>query len=108
MSQHAGHCIGKYLLHICRYTSLVVDEIKQVMLAHTDAGIRGDRRITFDQWAQLFEWISTRLDLSTPEKLNQRMGSYISFKLDDAGRTPLQVWIVCVAATCTTCMQKNT
>lgn len=69
----------------------MVDEVKQVLLAHTDAGIRGDRQITFDQWAQLFEWISSRLDVSTPEKLHRRMGSYIGVKLDDAGRAPLQV-----------------
>lgn len=76
-----------------------MDEVKQVMLTHTDAGIRGDRQITFDQWAQLFEWISSRLDLSTPEKVNRRMGSYINIKLDDAGRAPLQVlfwWVISV------------
>eukprot|EP00892_Ulva_mutabilis_P007816 jgi/Ulvmu1/5406/UM022_0201.1 len=90
----AGACpiyhICAMLRHTFGYSSLIVDEIKQVMLAHTDAGIRGDRLITFDQWAQLFEWISSTLDLSTPEKLNRRMGSYISVKPDDAGRTPLQ------------------
>lgn len=79
---------------MCRYSSVVVNEVKQVLLAHTDAGIRGDRQITFDQWAQLFEWISSRLDVSTPEKLHRRMGSYIGFNLDDAGRAPLQVLFV--------------
>lgn len=75
----------------CRYSSIVVEDVKQVLLTHTDAGIRGDRQITFDQWAQLFEWISNRLDLSTPEKLKRRMGSYIGMNLGDHGRTPLQV-----------------
>lgn len=70
--------------------------MKQGLLSHT-VGMRaatGERVVTFDQWAQLFHWIGSRLDIHDTDKLHQRMGAHIGCKELDECRAPLQVWPV--------------
>lgn len=79
----------------CRYDAAVVEDVKQGLLSHT-VGMRaatGERVVTFDQWAQLFHWIGSRLDIHDAEKLQKRMGAHIGCKELDECRAPLQVRI---------------
>ena len=80
-------------LECCRYDAAVVEDVKQGLLSHTVGmhSASGERVVTFDQWAQLFHWIGSRLDIQDAEKLQQRMGSHIACKELDECRAPLQV-----------------
>lgn len=86
-------CTGMNGTCLCRYDAVVVEEVKQGLLSHT-VGMRatsGERVVTFDQWAQLFHWIGSRLDIHDTDKLQQRMGAHIGCKELDECRAPLQV-----------------
>lgn len=51
-------------------------ELRKGLLSHTVVVRRvgGDRVITFDQWAQLFDWVGHHLDIHDPLQLKRRLG----------------------------------
>ena len=65
-----------YTTCCCSFSDVAVEEVRQGLLAHSvivrDSA--GERIITFDQWAQLFDWVSHRLDIADDQVLQRRLG----------------------------------
>ena len=64
------------LLASCRYGAEIVQDLRHGLLSHTVVVRRagGERLVTFDQWAQLFDWVGHHLDIHEPAQLKLRLG----------------------------------
>jgi hypothetical protein len=93
----------------CSYEDEVVSQVRHVLLVHTVIvrNSTGQRVVTFDQWAQLYDYISRRLGIVTLAKLQQRLGVQMSALHTVDPRFPLEVcccWgtrrVGCTVCTC--------
>ena len=85
-------CTGNGMsLLACRFEAEAVDELAQGFLSHSllIAPSR-ERVISFDQWAQLFDWVAARLGLHNEDVL-QKLGIDMQLVAMPCPRQPLKV-----------------
>lgn len=72
--QHPRACTSA---HARRYSAAIVSELGQGLVAHSvpARNAAGQRAISFDQWAQLFDWVSHHLGVTTEAALTERFGA---------------------------------